>query len=112
MDAHNALGVLSLPFHFMITYSGLLLLMFMLMPWGVQTAYDGDMRAYFNDRGGRSAAVEPPASGVLEAATAAPIMPMMAQAQARWPHGVDHITVTVPGTNQAVVELRLDLFAF
>ncbi|MBC42009.1 MAG: hypothetical protein CML19_07240, partial [Pusillimonas sp.] len=38
MDAHNALGVLSLPFHFMITYSGLLLLMFMLMPWGVQTA--------------------------------------------------------------------------
>ncbi|HCN70978.1 MAG TPA: hypothetical protein DIS96_04400, partial [Pusillimonas sp.] len=42
----------------------------------------------------------------LEAAAAAPIMPMLAQAQARWPHGVDHITVTAPGTNQAVVELR------
>ncbi|HBT33962.1 MAG TPA: hypothetical protein DEB15_14630, partial [Pusillimonas sp.] len=37
---------------------------------------------------------------------AAPIMPMLAQAQARWPHGVDHITVTAPGTNQAVVGLR------
>ena len=106
MDAHNALAVLSLPFHFMITYSGLLLLMFMLMPWGVQTAYDGDMRAYFNDRGGRPTAVELPSAVDTTAATAAPIMPMIAQAQVRWPHGVDHITVTAPGTNQAVVELR------
>lgn len=36
LDAHNVTAVLALPFHFMITYSGLLLLMFMLMPWGIE----------------------------------------------------------------------------
>ncbi|MEJ2804371.1 PepSY-associated TM helix domain-containing protein [Comamonadaceae bacterium PP-2] len=34
LDAHSALSVLGLPFHFMITYSGLITLMVMYMPWG------------------------------------------------------------------------------
>ena len=106
MDAHNALAVLSLPFHFMITYSGLLLLMFMLMPWGVQSAYNGDMRAYFNDRGARVAASVPASAGPASAAPLTGIGPLMEQARARWPHGVDHITITSPGTSQAVIELR------
>jgi uncharacterized iron-regulated membrane protein len=106
MDAHNALAVLSLPFHFMITYSGLLLLMFMLMPWGVQSAYNGDMRAYFNERGARVTATAPASHDQPFAAPLAEIGPIMAQARARWPHGVDHITVTSPGTSQAVIELR------
>src|SRR5690606_40986556 len=53
LDAHNATAVLALPFHFMITYSGLLLFMYMLMPWGVSSAYQGDMQAYFSEAGNR-----------------------------------------------------------
>ncbi|MDQ0143445.1 putative iron-regulated membrane protein [Cupriavidus necator] len=35
LDAHNALAVLPLPFHLMITYTGLVTLLFMYMPWGI-----------------------------------------------------------------------------
>lgn len=41
LDAHNATAVFALPFHIMITFSGLLLLMYTLMPWGVKTVYEG-----------------------------------------------------------------------
>jgi len=108
MDAHNALAVLALPFHLMITYSGLLLLMFMLMPWGVQSAYQGDLRAYFAERGGRGAAqvAAPQAQGRAAPAPQAPVGPMLAQARAAWPAGAGGISVMQPGTTQAVVELR------
>jgi len=106
MDVHNALAVLALPFHFMITYSGLLLLMFMLMPWGVDSAYGGDRQAFFSERGNRTAASAPaPAADKTPAALTA-IGPLVRQAQAKWPNGVEQITVTDPGTNLATVELR------
>lgn len=41
LDAHNATAVLALPFHIMITFSGLLLLLFTIMPWGVERVYKG-----------------------------------------------------------------------
>ena len=40
LDAHNATAVFALPFHIMITFSGLLLLLFTIMPWGVNQIYD------------------------------------------------------------------------
>ena len=40
LDAHNATAVFALPFHLMITFSGLLLLLFTLMPWGVNQIYE------------------------------------------------------------------------
>ncbi|WP_374663603.1 PepSY-associated TM helix domain-containing protein [Acinetobacter sp.] len=40
LDAHNATAVFALPFHLMISFSGLLLLMFVLMPWGVERIYE------------------------------------------------------------------------
>jgi uncharacterized iron-regulated membrane protein len=46
LDAHNVSSVLALPYHLMITYTGLITLMMMYMPWGVLTAYDGDARAF------------------------------------------------------------------
>lgn len=108
MDAHNALAVLSLPFHFMITYSGLLLLMLLLMPWGMDAAYKGDTRAFFADRG----RVAAPASGAgKEAALAAPqamapVGPMLAAAQQAWPQGIASISVTQPGREGSTIELR------
>lgn len=46
LDAHNATAVFALPFHLMITFSGLLLLMYMLMPWAMNSAYS-DRQAFF-----------------------------------------------------------------
>lgn len=40
LDAHNATAVLALPFHIMITFSGLLLLLFTIMPWGIEQIYE------------------------------------------------------------------------
>ncbi|MCB5363410.1 PepSY domain-containing protein [Pusillimonas sp. CC-YST705] len=108
MDAHNALAVLSLPFHFMITYSGLLLLMFLLMPWGMDAAYNGDTRAFFSERG--RAPVQAPAGADAQAVPApqamAPIGPMLEAANRAWPLGVASISVTQPGRAGGTVELR------
>lgn len=41
LDLHNVLGVLPLPFHVMMAYTGLLLLYWMFLPAGVQTLYGG-----------------------------------------------------------------------
>ncbi len=49
LDAHNVSSVLALPYHLMITYTGLITLMMMYMPWGVMTAYDGDSREFRAD---------------------------------------------------------------
>jgi len=38
LDAHNALSVFGLPFHIMITYTGLVTLMALYAPWGERTA--------------------------------------------------------------------------
>ena len=39
LDAHNALAVFGLPFHLMITYTGLVTLMALYMPWGERAAF-------------------------------------------------------------------------
>lgn len=49
LDAHNATAVIALPFHIMITFSGLLLLMYMLMPWGITAAYQQNRDGFIAD---------------------------------------------------------------
>jgi uncharacterized iron-regulated membrane protein len=46
LDGHNALAVLALPFHLMITYTGLVTLMTMYMPWGADGS-NGSRNALF-----------------------------------------------------------------
>jgi len=115
LDAHNATAVLALPFHIIITFSGLLLLMSMLLPWGAQAVYDGDMQKYFAESRGRTggAGAERDASArggrspIAESAALTAIGPLMEIAQARWPErGVGSIVVQKPGTPAATIELR------
>ena len=116
LDAHNMTAILALPFHIMITFSGLLLLMIMLMPWGASAVYEGDTRAYFNEmRGNTRPAADKPQrkrgaeSNAADAApvTMTPIAPLMEQAQQRWPdRGVGTIVVNQPNTVGARIELR------
>lgn len=131
LDAHNASAVLALPFHFVLTFSGLLLLMYMLMPFGRDAAYGGDVEAFNADRRaaigmaaaqggaqGAGQAGQPNATrdgagrggrGPREAPAPAPLAdvgPMLTEAAHRWPGGAETITVNAPGTARATVELR------
>ncbi|WP_295949361.1 PepSY domain-containing protein [uncultured Xanthomonas sp.] len=47
LDFHNASAVLALPYHAMITYTGLVTLMLMYLPWGIQTAYPDAEQAFY-----------------------------------------------------------------
>ncbi len=49
LDGHNALGILVLPFHLMITYSSLLFFMSMVMPASLLSTYGSDTRAYYDE---------------------------------------------------------------
>lgn len=47
LDLHNVSSVLALPFHLMITYTGIMTLIFLYFPYAVSTAYDGDFDQFF-----------------------------------------------------------------
>ncbi|ABM24127.1 PepSY-associated TM helix domain-containing protein [Shewanella sp. W3-18-1] len=49
LDAHNVSSVIALPYHIMITYTGLITLMLLYIPWTVTTAYSGDNQAFLQD---------------------------------------------------------------
>jgi len=69
LDGHNAIGVLVLPFHLMISYSSLVLFMYMVMPAGILASYGGNTGEYFNELFGRDDA--PKAANV-----ATPLVPL------------------------------------
>ncbi|MES2688314.1 MAG: PepSY-associated TM helix domain-containing protein [Pseudomonadota bacterium] len=103
LDAHNATAVLALPYHLMITYTGLVTLMLMYMPFGPQVTYKGDQQAFTAEvfpGSGR----DPKPSGIATPLT--PITPLVAQAQQRWGEGsLGRITVSNPGDAVATVTL-------
>lgn len=47
LDAHNVTGVLVLPFHLMITLTGLVIFWSIYMPAGIQMQYDGNMEGFW-----------------------------------------------------------------
>lgn len=110
LDLHCATSVLALPFHLMITYSGLVLLMFTLMPWGIQTAYEGNFQQYMADsglRGGHFRQARSEQKGQApEAVPLTNLQPLLEEAQARWPRGIASIQVSQPNTEKAVIEFR------
>ncbi|HYG41832.1 MAG TPA: PepSY-associated TM helix domain-containing protein, partial [Bordetella sp.] len=82
MDGHNALSVLGLPFHLMITFSGLVLFMTMLLPAGISAAYDNP-RTFTNEMFPAFA----PAPAGKEAAPLMPLGQLVEQAEAQWQGG-------------------------
>ncbi len=92
LDAHNVTGVLALPFHVMITYTGLVTLASLYMPWGVKTAYRGDAQRYYVESG-QITAPRPPAG---TAGTLAPVGPMVVQALSRVPQPLERLTIVNP----------------
>ena len=96
LDAHNALSVFGLPFHAMITYTGLVTLMAMYMPWGAQTAFrtPAERQAMTSQL---SAFIQPGKPGE-QSAPLAPIDAMVREAEARWGRDrIGRVTITNPG---------------
>ena len=102
LDGHNAVGVLVLPFHLMITYSSLVIFMTMVMPASILAAYDGNTRAFFNEiLPGTNNAPAAGKPGVLM-----PLGPMVEQAQQQWGAGrIGRIVVNNPGDENASVNV-------
>ncbi|PPA76739.1 peptidase [Achromobacter spanius] len=100
MDGHNALSVLGLPFHLMITFSGLVLFMVMLMPAGIKAVYDNPRQ--YTDDVFKSFKVTPPLN---QPAPLVRIAPLVEQAQQQWQGRLGRVTVNNPGDAGATVTL-------
>jgi hypothetical protein len=92
LDAHNALGVLALPFHVMITFTGLVTLFSLVMPWGAHAVYGKDSATMFQDL--VPGAISRPATG--RPGTLAPIAPMIAEAERRFGGDVGLVSILNP----------------
>lgn len=102
LDGHNALGVLSLPFHIMITFTGLLTLASLNMPWGMTAGYGEDLMPLYSDL--TPGALTRTPTGTR--ATLAPIAPMLAQAQRHFAGAsVGRVYIFNPGDSGAVVTI-------
>jgi uncharacterized iron-regulated membrane protein len=58
LDGHNLTGVLGLPFHLMIAYTGVIIMMSTYMTAGVEIGYHGDLAAYYEALSGAPHPVE------------------------------------------------------
>ena len=98
LDGHNATAVLALPFHLMITYTGLVTLMALLMPWAVVANY--------TDERGVAAALFPSAASVARTGRPAPLIDLRriaADAERRLGAPASFIEVSDPGDAAARV---------
>jgi len=99
LDAHNVTAVLALPFHLMITYTGLVTLLFTLMPWAISANYPAPA-AFFK-------AAFPPAPAVEASGMPARMMTLpdlMTRAETLTRGRLSAITIFQPGDSAAVAQ--------
>jgi uncharacterized iron-regulated membrane protein len=100
LDGHNVLGVLVLPYHLVITYSGLVMFMAMLLPASLTTVYKGGVTQFYQDVFPNAFA--PPA--LNEPAPQVPLVTLYDAARAQWPGArFSRLEVQHPGDKSARV---------
>lgn len=109
LDMHNLLSVTALPFHFMITYSGLIFFAFTYMPLIVASSYgtgDDAERKFFDELFAEDNKVERANSPTNLASLSA----MVAIAEARWGENqVRYLDIANPGDANARVSIGRQL---
>ncbi|WDM79444.1 PepSY domain-containing protein [Xanthomonas cucurbitae] len=55
LDFHNVSAVTALPYHAMITYTGIVTLMFMYLPWGIKARYGSEEMRFYDESANRVA---------------------------------------------------------
>lgn len=118
LDGHNASAVLLLPFHLMITYTGLVIFFLIYMPAALDALYDGDRQALQRDLRGAAQTQGAPERGGREAgrgrgeqpAQAAPLLPLaefISKGEAHYGAGMlAGLAVSNPGRADARVTVR------
>ncbi|MGH6618266.1 MAG: PepSY-associated TM helix domain-containing protein, partial [Alphaproteobacteria bacterium] len=105
LDVHNILSVVALPFHAMITYSGLIFFGYLYMAPVVTATYgpgEENRRVFFDEVFEREHKVE--RAGV--SAPLAPLAPMLSEAERRWGSGgVRFIEIWNPGDANARISI-------
>lgn len=101
LDLHNLTGVLGLPFHFVMTLSGLIIFSSIYFPGVIDTVYQGDRAAFFQDAYGR---YERQAAGT--AGAAASLDRMVARATNHWGEPPYLLRMYHPGDANAYVQIR------
>ncbi|RJG55900.1 PepSY domain-containing protein [Sphingobium terrigena] len=103
LDTHNVTGVLALPFHLMITYTGLATLLFMAMPWAISANFP-DPETFAE--AALPSGPQSKASGI--AAPSAPLGELVERAHtARDGFTPGYVTIRNPGDAAAIVEIQL-----
>ncbi|QUT06692.1 PepSY domain-containing protein [Sphingobium phenoxybenzoativorans] len=102
LDAHNVMGVLAMPFHLMITFTGILTLVTLTMPWGGVANYGDDIAAFYKEVSpgfySRPRAERPAPLGDIEA--------MLNDARRRMHGGrIGYANIDNPGDANAVLEV-------
>jgi uncharacterized iron-regulated membrane protein len=101
LDAHTTFGVLVLPFHVMITYSGVAILVFFVMPWAVFANY-ASPRAFFEQLASRPK----PQVATGRAAPLVSVNAVLQKAEIIWKgDGAQSIRVTNPGDVAATIQV-------
>jgi len=101
LDFHNVSAVLALPYHAMITYTGIVTLMFMYLPWGISARYPDNEQRYYDEAANRIADTRPRAG---TPAQMLPLPELLAKAQAQWPEvAIDSVAVSNPDDANAGV---------
>ncbi len=99
LDTHNVTAVLALPFHLMITYTGLVTLLFTLMPWAITANYE-TADAFYKARAIPALENEP--SG--EKAALLPLGALIGSIEHRLGGGrLQFVTISNPGDRSAVI---------
>ena len=103
LDLHNVAGVLGLPFHFLITLSGLIIFFSIYFPTTTELAYGGDRRTFNQEAFGNFSRAK---ANVLAAATVS-LDGLVADAARRWEGGTPYfLRVWHPGDANSYVEIR------
>lgn len=101
LDVHNICGVLILPFHFLITLSGLIIFIFVYFKPALPLVFGEDAPKAVQEVFGRIARPPAKAPGIL-----APVDPMVAEARSLWGGGnVRNLAIANPHDRNAVVQV-------
>lgn len=105
LDAHNASAVLLLPFHLMITYSGLAIFLVIYMPAAMDALFDGNREAFFKAQDTAPPALEIKRPQAVEPAPLVAIAPLLAKArEVMGP--LSGVSISNPGQSNAEIQIR------
>ena len=102
LDAHNASAVLLLPFHLMITYTGLLIFALIYMSAALDSLYKGDFAAFYREH---IDVMEEPHQAQTHPAPLTALAPLLAEAEARM-GPLSGVVIEHPGRSDAHIEMR------